>query len=141
MPSRVRCHTTRQTFAIEAEDYGIGEMELRHGVIARISSTTSYPASPWYTRVEVYGDKGAYLLTSGGPEGEHVYWWKDGKWTENAPYPVKKEWNQAADNFANALRTGEPLIVTADHGIRSRFVLDMMYESARNGGAWVETAL
>jgi predicted dehydrogenase/sugar phosphate isomerase/epimerase len=141
MPMRVRCHTARQTFAIEAEDFGIGEMELEGGVIARISSTTSYPASPWYTRVEVYGDMGAYLLTSGGPEGEHVWWWKDGKWTENAPYPVKKEWNQAADNFANALRTGEPLIVTADHGIRSRFVLDMMYQSAKENGTWVETAL
>ncbi|MBQ7338376.1 MAG: Gfo/Idh/MocA family oxidoreductase [Clostridia bacterium] len=139
MPRRVRCHTTRQTFDIEAEDYGVGEMELADGVIARISSTTSYPASPWYTRVEVYGDRGAYLLTSGGPEGEHVYWWHDGKWTETAPYPVKKEWNQAADNFANALRTGEPLIVTADNGIRSRYVLDMMYQSAREGGVWVET--
>lgn len=136
MPARVRCHTTRQTFDIEAEDFGICEMEYESGMIARFSSTTSYPASSWYTRIEVYGDAGAYLLTSGGPEGEHVYWWKE-KWTEVSPYPVKREWNQAADNFASAIRMGTPLIVSVDNGIRSRYVLDMMYESAKQGGTWV----
>ena len=137
MPEKVRCHTARQTFDIEAEDYGIAEMLYADGMIARFSSTTSYPASSWYTRIEVYGDEGAYLLTSGGPEGEHTYWWKD-KWSETAPYPAKREWNQAADNFACAIRTGTPLVVTADNGIRSRYVLDMMYRSAEKGGAWVD---
>lgn len=138
MPEKVRATTYKQTFDIEAEDYGIGEMYFSSGMVARVSSTTSYPASAWYTRLEVYGDKGAYLLTAGGPEGEHIYWWQNGKWSEESPYPVKKEWNQAADNFANAIRTGEKLIVPADNGIRSRFVLDKMYESAMNGGNWVE---
>ncbi|MBE6701814.1 MAG: hypothetical protein E7585_00160 [Ruminococcaceae bacterium] len=138
MPDRVRCTITKQTHDIEAEDYGIGELAYENGMIARFSATTSYPASAWYTRLEVYGDQGAYLLTSGGPEGDHVYWWKDGKWTEESPYPVKREWNQAADNFANALRTGEPLIVTADNGIRSRYVLDKLYESAKTTEGWLE---
>lgn len=113
-------------------------MYFKNGMVARISSTTSYPASPWYTRLEVFGDKGAYLLTSGGPEGEHIYWWQNGKWSEDSPYTVKKEWNQAADNFANALRTGDALIVPAENGILSRFVLDKMYESAMKDGEWVE---
>ena len=137
MPQAVRCTTARQTHDIEAEDYGIAEMKFASGMIARISSTTSYPASSWYTRFEVYGSGGAYLLTSGGPEGDHVYWWKDGHWSETSPNPVKKEWNQAADNFANALRTGEPLIVTAENGIRSRYVLDKMYESAQGTEGWI----
>jgi len=123
---------------IEAEDYGIAEMAYENGLIARLSATTSYPASSWYTRIEVYGDKGAYLLTAGGPEGDHVYWWQEGKWTEESPYPVKREWNQAADNFANALRTGAPLTVTAENGIRSRYVLDKLYESAAEGKGWLE---
>ena len=29
-----------------------------------------------------------------------VYWYKDDKWTEESPYPTKREWNQGADNFA-----------------------------------------
>ena len=91
----------------------------------------------WYTRLEVYGDEGAYLLSAGGPEGDHVYWWKNGQWSENSPYPVEKAWNQAADNFANALRTGEPLIVTAENGIRSRYVLDKIYESAHGAAGWL----
>jgi predicted dehydrogenase len=126
-----------QTHEIEAEDYGIAQMAYADGMIARFSSTTSYPASSWYTRLEVYGDKGGYLLTSGGPEGDHIYWWRDGAWTEESPYPVKKEWNAAADNFANALRTGEPLIVTAENGIRSRYVLDKLYESAKGEQGWI----
>ncbi|MBQ8324331.1 MAG: Gfo/Idh/MocA family oxidoreductase [Clostridia bacterium] len=137
MPQAVRCTVATQTHDIEVEDYGIAEMRFENGMIARISSTTSYPASSWYTRLEVYGDRGAYLLTAGGPEGDHVYWWQHGEWSENSPYPFTKEWNQAADNFANALRTGEPLIVTAENGIRSRYVLDKMYESAHGTEGWV----
>ncbi|MBQ9798295.1 MAG: Gfo/Idh/MocA family oxidoreductase [Clostridia bacterium] len=137
MPQAVRCTATTQTHAIEVEDYGIAQMRFSDGMVARISSTTSYPASSWYTRFEVYGDRGAYLLCSGGPEGDHTYWWQDGKWSENAPYPARKEWNQAADNFANALRTGDPLIVTAENGIRSRYILEKMYESAHGTEGWV----
>ena len=140
-PKQVKCSVATQTYQIEAEDYGICEWKYDSGLIVRISSTTSYPASSWYTRLEVYGDKGAYLLTAGGPEGEHIYWWKDGKWTEDSPYPTKKEWNQAADNFANAIRTGDPLIVQAKEGRDSRYVLDKMYESAYNGEGWVDIEL
>ena len=140
-PKQVKCSVATQTYQIEAEDYGICEWKYDNGLIVRISSTTSYPASSWYTRLEVYGDKGAYLLTAGGPEGEHIYWWKDGKWTEDSPYPTKKEWNQAADNFANAIRTGDPLIVQAKEGRDSRYVLDKMYESAYNGEGWVDIEL
>lgn len=137
MPVSVRGTVTTQTHDIEAEDYGIAEMKFADGMIARISSTTSYPASSWYTRLEVYGDRGAYLLTAGGPEGDHIYWWQGGEWSEKSPYPTQKEWNQAADNFANALRTGAPLIVTAENGIRSRYVLDKIYESAHGTEGWV----
>ena len=140
-PKQVKCSIATQTYQIEAEDYGICEWKYDNGLIVRISSTTSYPASSWYTRLEVYGDTGAYLLTAGGPEGEHIYWWKDGKWTEDSPYPTKKEWNQAADNFANAIRTGDPLIVQAKEGRDSRYVLDKMYESAYNGEGWVDIEL
>ena len=55
--------------------------------------------------------------------------------------PTKKEWNQAADNFANAIRTGDPLIVQAKEGRDSRYVLDKMYESAYNGEGWVDIEL
>ncbi len=138
LPAEVKCSIATQTQKIEAEDYGITEWRYADGMIARFSSTTSYPVATWYTRLEVYGDKGAYLLTSGGPEGEHTYWWQAGKWSEDSPCPQKKEWNQAADNFANALRTGDPLIVTAERGLVSRYLLDRMYESAKTGEGWVD---
>lgn len=137
LPKEVRCIIDRQTYDIEAEDYGISEWKYENGMVARISSTTSFPVSTWYTRLEVYGDEGAYLMTAGGPEGEHTYWWKENKWSEDSPYPTVKEWNQGADNFANAIRTGDPLIVAAEEGYISRYVLDKMYESAKNNGEWV----
>ena len=138
MPQKVRCTTYTQTHDIEVEDLGICEMLYENGMIDRLSSTTSYPASTWYTRIEVFGDKGAYLSTAGGPEGNHIYWWQAGAWSEQSPYPFKKEWAIAADNFANAIRTGEPLVVTADNGIQSRYLLDKCYQSAENDGSWVE---
>ena len=57
------------------------------------------------------------------------------------PFPYVREWQQGSDNFAYALRTGEPLVVTAEDGRRARFVLDKMYESARSGGTWVKVGL
>lgn len=138
MPEAVKCSIYRQTFDIEAEDYGIAEWKYPDGFVVRMSSTTSYPVHTWYTHLEVYGDKGAYLLTAGGPEGNHTYWWHDEEWTEESPYPAKRAWNQAADNFACAIRTGCPLVVKPEEGLTSRYVLDKMYESAKNGENWVK---
>ncbi len=136
-PDQVRTFTTTQTHEIEAEDLGITQWRYKNNMAVRLSSTTSYPASSWYARVEIYGTEGAYLLTTGGPEGDHVYWWKDGRWTENAPYPVKKTWQQGSDNFAYCLRTGEQPLVGYEQGVLSRHVLDKMYESAKSDGKWI----
>jgi predicted dehydrogenase/sugar phosphate isomerase/epimerase len=137
-PEKVRTFITNQTHEIEAEDFGVTQWKYDNGMVVRLSSTTSYPASSWYARVEIYGTEGAYLLTTGGPEGDHVYWWKDGRWSENAPYPFKKTWQQGSDNFAYCLRTGEPLLVDYEQGILSRLVLDKMYESAKSDEKWID---
>ena len=141
VPEEVRAVTARQSFDIEAEDYGSTEWRYKNGAIARFAVTTSFLASSWYVRLEVYGDKGAYLNVSGGAEGNIISWYSDGKWTNEAPFPYTREWQQGSDNFAYALRTGEPLVVTAEDGRRARYVLDKMYESARNGGTWVKVGL
>lgn len=138
MPDKVKASIRKQTFDIEAEDFGTAEWEYDNGIVVRVSATTSYPASSWYTRIEIYGDEGAYLQTMGGPEGNHTYWWKDDKWSEETPYPYEREWMQGSDNFAYCLRTGEKLLVEASAGRDSRYVLEKMYESAKTGGIWVE---
>ncbi len=137
IPDEVRATSAIQTFDIETEDFGVTEWRYKNGCIARFAVTTSYLASAWYTRVEVYGDKGAYLNVSGGAEGNHIYWYKNNKWSEDTPYPYTREWQQGSDNFAYALRTGEPLVVGAEEGRNARYVLDKMYESVKQGGAWV----
>ena len=141
VPQEVRAITARQSFDIEAEDYGSTEWRYANGCMARFAVTTSFLASSWYVRLEVYGEKGAYLNVSGGAEGSIISWYRDGKWTAEAPFPYKREWQQGSDNFAYALRTGAPLKVTAEDGLRARYVLDKMYESARQDGAWVKVEL
>ncbi len=138
MPQRVKASIATQTHAIEAEDIGIAQWEYRNGCIARIASTTSYPASSWYTRIDVHGTQGAYVLCQGGPEGDHIYWWSDGQWSETAPYPVPRQWQQASDNFAWCIRTQDRLVLDFNPGRRSRYVLDAMYTSAKNGGEWID---
>jgi predicted dehydrogenase len=140
IPDEVRTITSTQTFNIEAEDYGVTEWRYKNGTTARFSVTTSYFASSWYARVEVYGPEGAYLNVSGGPEGNHIYWYKDGKWTEDAPFPYQREWQQGSDNFAYCLRMGSELVVSAEDGRNARYVLDKMYESVNKDGAWVTVA-
>ncbi|MBR4872219.1 MAG: Gfo/Idh/MocA family oxidoreductase, partial [Clostridia bacterium] len=137
IPDEVRASSAIQTHDIEAEDFGITEWRYKNGVIARFSVTTSFIASSWYTRIELYGDKGAYLNVSGGAEGNHIYWFKNGKWSEETPFPYEREWQQGSDNFAYCLRTGADLVVTAEDGRNARYVLDKMYDSIRNGGVWI----
>ena len=141
IPDEVRATTATQSFDIEAEDYGCTEWKYKNGAIARFAVTTSFLASSWYSRVEVYGKKGAYLNVSGGAEGTNISWYSDGKWTEEAPFPYEREWQQGSDNFAYCLRMGTPLAVTAEDGRCARYVLDKIYESAKNGGEWTKVGL
>lgn len=137
VPNKVRAMIRTQSFDIEAEDLGIAEWEYDNGCIARISATTSYTAPTWYTKFDIYGEKGAYLMCMGGPEGEHTYWFQNGKWSEETPYPYEREWRQGSDNFAYCLRMGTEPVVTAEDGRNARYILEKMYESARSDENWV----
>ncbi|MCL2833044.1 MAG: Gfo/Idh/MocA family oxidoreductase [Treponema sp.] len=138
MPKRVKAGIARQTHFIEAEDYGWSEWDYGTGLVVRYASTTSYPAPTWYARVEIHGTDGAYVYTTGGPEGNHTWWTKrDGVWTEQAPWPVKRRWRCGSDNFANSVRTGEPLNISAEEGRKARVILEAIYKSARGSGDWV----
>lgn len=137
-PDEVRATTEKQTFNIEAEDYGTTLWRYKNGSMAQFTVTTSYVASSWYCRVEVYGERGAYLNVSGGGEGDRICWYKDGKWSETSPIAYKREWQQGSDNFAYCLRTGAPLLVDAKRGRNARYILDKMYESSAAGGKWIK---
>ncbi len=137
-PDEVRAQLSTRIHSIEAEDIGSSEWKYADGRTARFFVTTDYPINTWYTRIEVIGDKGAYLCLSGGPEGNRTYWTKDGSWSEEAPYPYEREWAQGSDNFAYVLRMGGTLVADAQKGRLARFVLDKMYESAYHGEGWVD---
>jgi predicted dehydrogenase/sugar phosphate isomerase/epimerase len=139
MPKRVRAGMAIETHKIETEDHGWSEWDYGNGMVVRYSATTAYPLPTWYLRIEAHGTEGAYICTSGGPEGAHTWWGKpNGDWVSEAPYPQKKRWRQGSDNFANSVRTGEPLSIDGEEGIKSVLVLDAIYESARNGRNWVD---
>ena len=137
-PKRVKASIATQTFDIEAEDFGSAEWEYENGCRVRFMVSTSYVASSWYTRIELHGTDRAYLLCQGGPEGNHIYWFDDNKWSETVPYPVAREWQQGSDNFAYCLRMGTEPVVGYQNGRNARYVLDKMYESAKNGEGWIE---
>ena len=138
MPKKVRAITKTRMHDIEAEDIGFAEWMYDSGLVVQMFVTTDYPINTWYTRLEVIGDKGVYVLTSGGPEGTHIYWSTGTEWTQVPPVEYKREWAQGSDNFAYCLRTGAELVVNAEEGRDARYILDKMYESAKGGDAWVE---
>ncbi len=139
IPQSVRGTISTQAHDIETEDAGVTEWRYANGCIARFSSTTNYPIATWNTRIEIHGTKGAYIHTAGGPEGDHSWWGTaQGGWSEEPPYPVERKWRQGSDNFANSVRTGEPLDIDGDQGRISRLILDAVYKSARENGAWVD---
>lgn len=138
MPRRVRATIATQCHDIQAEDIGVTEWEYDNGAIVRYASTTNCPIGAWYAKIEIVGTDGMLVYTIGGPEGNHTWWGKNDQWTETCPVEVKQRWRQGSDHFAYALRTGEPLDIDGTSSRKSRVILDAIYTSARNGGAWVE---
>ncbi len=138
LPKRVRATINTQKHNIEAEDIGVSEWEYENGCIVRYASTTNCPIGAWYAKLEIIGTEGMLVYTIGGPEGNHTWWGKNDQWTEECPVEVKQPWRQGSDNFANSLRTGAPLDIGGESSRQSRIILDAIYESAKNGGDWVE---
>lgn len=138
MPKRVRAMMQTQMHAIETEDIGYGEWDYGSQLSVRYFSTTNYPVPSWYTKIDLIGSAGAFVYSSGGPEGEQIRYGKKDKWYCKAPFPEKRKWRQASDAFASAIRLGTPFIAEPEEGIKSRIILDAMYSSAKNGGIWID---
>lgn len=138
VPKRVRAFTDTLTHRIECEDIGFSQWEYEDGRVVRFSSTTTFPVSTWYRRIVLHGTKGAYVLTSGGPDGQNACYANDANWRKEAPYPVKRQYRQGSDAFACAVRGEAEVFLTPEEGLKSRLILDALYKSARSGGAWVE---
>jgi predicted dehydrogenase/sugar phosphate isomerase/epimerase len=138
IPRRVRATARTLVRSIECEDIGAAEWDYGSGMMARFYATTTYPLPAWDVRLEIHGTEGAFIFSSGGPEKQGAFYGKDGKWTEAMPYPVERKFRQGSDAFAFALRTGRPLPASGEEGVKSRLILDAMYESARNDGQWIK---
>ncbi len=139
IPDKVRAGIATQAHVIETEDLGWSEWQYDQGYVARFAATTSYPVPSWNLRFEIHGTGGAYINTSGGPEGHHIWWVKasEGSWKEKAPYPSKFEYRCGSDRFAAIIRRGLPNVISGDIGRKSRLILDALYKSAKAGGEWV----
>jgi hypothetical protein len=107
--------------------------------VITLYATTSYPQPTWYVNYELAGTEGAYFSASDGPfEASQARWWKDGAWSDRAPYVVESAWLNAAANFAAALRGGVPLTCSERDGRRTQSILDAMCRSAYEAdGGWV----
>lgn len=141
-PAKVRCDLWTQMHEIEAEDLGVAAWMYESGLVISFSGTTSYPHPTWYHALELVGAEGAYARFSGGPFSEPLErWYVDGAWQDRAPVTAASEWLNAADNFAAALRMGEPLMCSGRDGRRTQAILDAMYRSAYEAdGGWVDVS-
>ena len=139
IPKRVRCNIWTQNHDIEAEDLGCAAWQYEGGAIVTLFATTCYPHKTWYFRVELHGTEGAVSLSEGGPlDGRREQWFLDGVWTEEAPEQMEPQWLNCADNLADAIRTGAPLVASGRDGRRTQSILDAMYRSAYGDGNWVD---
>ena len=139
IPAKVRCAIWTQNHEIEAEDLGTAVWQYANGMVITLYATTSYPQATWYARLEIHGTEGAFTSARGGPiEKGETLWYRDGAWSKQAPIKIEAPWLNPGDNFAAAIRTGEPLVCPGRDGRRSQAILDAMYRSAYGDGGWVE---
>jgi predicted dehydrogenase/sugar phosphate isomerase/epimerase len=140
LPDEVRSSVWTQHHNIESEDMASSTWVYKNGLVVNLVATTNYPAGGWYERFELHGSKGAYISTEGGPEGDKVQWFFDGKWQASAPRRASRPWLNSMDNLAAAIRTGVPLVCSGEDGRRSQSVLDALYRSSASEGSWVKPA-
>jgi predicted dehydrogenase/sugar phosphate isomerase/epimerase len=139
VPARVKCAIWTQNHDIEAEDMGTAIWEYANGFVVTLYATTCYPQPTWYSRMEIHGTEGAYSSASGGfLEKRQTLWYHDNAWSAEPPEKIEAPWLNPGDNFAAAVRTGEPLLCTGRDGRRSQAILDAMYRSAYGDGGWVK---
>lgn len=139
VPEAIRADIWTQDHDIEGEDLACAMWRYEDGTVLNLYATTCYPHKTWYFEFEVYGTEGALSRAGGGPlEDVRERYFLDDVWMEDPPERVESEWLNAADNFADALRTGAPLACDGREGRRTQAVLDAMYRSARGDGDWVE---
>lgn len=139
VPKRVKCEVRTLNHEIEAEDLGCAVWEYENGALVNVLCTTNYPHPTWYFRLELFGTDGAVALGGGGPLDKPMErWYVDGAWSDKAPETVKSPWLNAADNFADAIRTGAPLVCSGRDGRRTQSILDAMYRSAYGSRDWVD---
>lgn len=139
-PSMVRADTWTQNHDIEMEDLGLAVWKYDSGLVVSFLGTTCFPQSSWYHQLELHGELGAFAHREGGalsaPENS---WFKDGAWQQNPPVQVSTPWQNAMDNFAGAIRAGEPLLCPPEEGRAAVAVIEAVYESACDqGGRWVK---
>jgi len=139
-PDEVRCNLWTQNHEIEGEDLGCALWRYADGSVVSLYMTTCYPHSTWYFDLEIHGTEGAFSSGSGGPlEKARNRFFYDDAWTDEPPDMVVSDWLNAADNFADAVRTGAPLVCSGRDGRRTQAVLEAMYKSGREGdGQWVK---
>ena len=139
VPEKVKCAIWTQNHEIEAEDTGTAIWQYANGFVVTLYATTCYPQPTWYSRMEIHGTEGAYSSASGGfLDKRETRWYSKGAWSMEAPYPLDAPWLNPGDNFAAAVRTGEPLLCTGRDGRRSQAILEAMYKSAYGDGGWVK---
>jgi len=139
VPEAVRAEVYTQDHDIEGEDLGCALWRYPDGSIVSLYATTCYPHKTWYFELELHGTEGAASFASGGPlEKKREQYFRDDVWADEPPERVLSDWLNAADNFADALRTGAPLVCDGRDGRRTQAVLAAMYESGRGDGTWVE---
>jgi UDP-N-acetyl-2-amino-2-deoxyglucuronate dehydrogenase len=140
LPEAVSCHAWTQNHAIEMEDLGVATWRYANGLIVNVLATTSYPQASWYYQMELHGSEGAYIHREGGSQSAPTTkFFKNGQWSENAPYPRECEWLNSMDNFAKVIRQGGELLTAASDGRRAVQLINALYQSAyEQNGAWVK---
>jgi len=129
-PTRVFAFERRTT----VDDSMVGALEFENGPLAHFEC--SIEASE-RCRVEIAGTDGEIVLENAWIPGEtdaEVLLCRGGK-EERIVTPGVNTYRLEVEDFARALRTGEPLRWPAEDAIGNMAVIEALYESARTGNA------
>ena len=115
---------------LQVEDTAQISCRLNNGACGVINLSWSMPLSA-NTYFEVYGEEGALLLDFNGLNYKFKTWneWK--RIFNKAT--VKEAFNRQLDHFIEAITTKAPLVTNNDDGLKAQELIQMSYDSIKNG--------
>lgn len=144
---RMNCITATRLLNIPVEDTALASFEFKSGALGAFEATVATRPEDLEGSLSLLGEKGSVII--GGHAVNRILYWKfederpedaeiQTKFSQEVPNVYGRGHTPYLADVINAVTTGKKALMEATEGKKDIEILTALYESAANGGTWVE---